>query len=385
VLGYTHIVYPALMIVLAVLARGAANDREATVGPRSVSLIIPAYNEESVLGEKLENSLAIEYPSDRLEIVVASDGSQDETVNIARGFEDRGVHVLDYPERRGKASVVNEAAAATQADVLCFCDANVMFRPDALRRMVARLDQRHVGAISGDVRMASHESDFGEGESLYYFLERMLQLRESRVGSIQGVDGGMYVIRRELFQPLPADTILDDFVLSMRVIQQGKRVVYEPNAVATENGTPSAHAEFRRRVRVAAGAVQSIKRGEWPPCWRPVELWEYVSHKLLRWLGPVWLVLLLVSNILLWNEGLAYQLCLISQATVYLLAGLGAVSLRFRRTRLGGIAFYFAMSHVAMGIGLIKGLLNGQRVTWHRTERAVQFVSELDHSITRKS
>jgi len=370
---------------LVVQALGNLRRSKSTTEPLNVSevvLLVPACNEAATLCEKLNNALAINYPPDQLQIIVASDGSTDETVEIARQFENRGVRVLAFEKNRGKASVVNDSVREATGDVICLCDANVMFHPDALQRLVARLGDPGVGAVSGDVRLASHESDFGEGESFYYGLERALQLGESRVGSMMGVDGGMYVIRRELFQPLPPDTILDDFVLSMRVIQQGKRVVYEPTAVATENGTPSAGAEFQRRVRVAAGAVQSVKRGEWPPWWRPVELWQYVSHKLLRWLGPVWFVLLLVLNLLLWNEGVAYQACLAGQAALYLLAGLGAVSLKFRGSRIGGITFYFVMSHIAMGIGLIKGLLNRQRVTWSRTERSGQVAANADLTAT---
>jgi len=358
--------YPALM---AVLGRAGKPRRQGRTTLSRLSLIIPAHNEESVLQAKLENALGCSHRKHQLEILVASDGSTDRTVEIARGFEGRGVRVLDFPMRRGKASVLNDAVRAASGDVVCLCDANVMFQPDALRRLAARLEDPRVGAASGDVRLASDESDFGRGERLYYWLERSLQLGESRVGSMIGVDGGMYVLRKELFRPLPPDTILDDFTTTMNVIRQGKRVVYEPAAVATENGTPSSRDEFGRRVRVTAGAVQSIKRGYWPPLWRPIELWQYVSHKLLRWLGPVWLVLLLVSSAALWDSGMVYRTAFAAQAFFYLLAGAAALWPGFRKTHVGGAAFYFVMSHVAMAVGLVKGLLNLQPGAWKRTKR----------------
>ena len=367
---YALLGYAGLMKAVARLSKrkGRVETTDPTDLP-TVSLIIPAYNEEAVLERKIENSLALDYPHNKLEILVASDGSTDATVEIARRYEPRGVRVLAFSERRGKTAVVNDAAAEARGEVLCLCDANVMFRPDALARLVARLADDQVGAVSADVRLASEESSFGQGESAYYSLERTVQTGESIVGSMMGVDGGMYVVRRQLFQPIPPDTIVDDFVYAMRVIRQGKRVVLEPSAVATENGTPEATQEFGRRVRLSAGAMQALKRGDFPPIGRPIEFWQFLSHKLLRWLGPAWLVLLLLANVPLWNAGLFYRAVLGAQAAFYGLALAATFSLPLRRTRIGGIVFYFVMSHVAMAIGLVKGLLNRQPVAWNRTER----------------
>ncbi|MBI3466161.1 MAG: glycosyltransferase family 2 protein [Planctomycetes bacterium] len=363
--AYVFVGYSA---ILAVSGLAPSRKSHGTYAGR-VTLIIPAYNEERVLEAKLLNALALDYPSEQLEVLVASDGSQDGTVEIARRFEDRGVALLAFPERRGKASALNDAVGAARGEVICLCDANVLFRPDALRVLVNRLADPSVGAVSGEVRLASHESNFGSGEGLYYRLERRVQAAESRIGSLMGVDGGMYIIRKELFQPLPPDTILDDFVISMRVIKQGKRVAYEPLAQAMENGTPAARQEFRRRIRVSAGAVQSLKRGEFPPLWRPVELWQFLSHKLLRWLSPVWLGLLVGSNVGLWSAGTFYRLTLAGQVIAYSLAAIGLWSVRFRMTPLGGIPFYFFMSQVAMAVGLVKGICNRQPVTWAKAER----------------
>lgn len=381
ILLYVLAAYPLLVYLIGRLRPAPRPHDEETLP--SVTVVIPARNEEAVLAGKLQNTLTIAYPSDRLEVIVASDGSTDGTVEIAQGFADGGIRVLAFPDWRGKASTLNRVIEQANGEVLCLCDANVMFRPDALRCMVRRLSDERTGAVTGDVRLASDEASFGRGESLYYRLERWLQAVESRAGSVMGVDGGMYVVRKELFRPLPADTILDDFVISMDVIRQGRRVVFEPRAVAVENGTTTACQEFHRRVRVASGAVQSLKRGQWPPWRRLMEVWQYVSHKLLRWLGPVWLLVLLVSNICLWKQGGVYQASLVGQGMFYLAAGAASLSLRFRRTTLGGIAFYFTMSHVAMGIGLVKGLFWKQRGTWKRTERATASVGHQELQLTR--
>lgn len=362
--------YPAVSGLAALWRRscGAASADEMLVGPK-VSLVIPCHNEASVIQAKLENALSVDYPREKLEIIVGNDASSDESATIAERFEERGIRLLDFSHRRGKTSVVNDAVAAATGDLVCLCDANVMFRPDAVRRMVRRFQRPCVGAVTGDVRLASHESNFGEGERLYFRIERAIQTGESRLGSVMCVDGGMYMVRKELFQPLPPDTILDDFVTTMRIVRQGRRVVYEPGAIATENGTPTARQEFRRRVRVTAGAVQALRRGEVPSVDQSMESCQFVLHKLLRWLGPVWLAILFVTSGLLWDRGAVYQAAAGGQAVFYLLAGLASLSLRVRSTRPGGIAFYFVMSHAAMAVGLVKGLLNLQRVTWDRTER----------------
>jgi cellulose synthase/poly-beta-1,6-N-acetylglucosamine synthase-like glycosyltransferase len=363
---YAQFGYP-LLLMLVRIRRSEPNLSDAQLP--GVSLIIPAFNEEGVLNAKLANALAIDYPSDRLEILVASDGSHDRTVFIAESYADRGVRLLAFEQRRGKASVLNDAIVASRHAIICLCDANVMFEPAALRRLVAHLADGRLGAASGEVRIASHESNFGQGESSYYRIERKIQQAESEIGSMMGVDGGMYVVRRELFQPLPSDTILDDFVISMRVLRAGSRIGYVSEAIAHENGTATATQEFRRRVRVAAGAVQSVARGDFPPFSQPVHFWQYLSHKLLRWLGPLWLAAIAVSSCALVHRAGIYRLALGMQLLVYGVALVATFSLRLRATRFGGACFYLVMSHVAMAQGLLRGVAGRQAVTWTKADR----------------
>ena len=335
-----------------------------------VSLIIPAYNEEVVLRDKLENSLKIDYPTDRLEILVASDGSRDRTVEIARDFAGSQLLLIDNQVNRGKATVLNEAVLRATGEVLCLCDANVMFRSDALRTLIRWLREPQVGAVTGDVRLQCGDLDFAEGESFYYRLERQLQCDETSLGSTMGVDGGMYVIRRELFQPIPTDTVLDDFLISMNVIRAGRQIIYDPEAIALENGTPKSSVEFRRRVRVAAGVSQTLKRGQFPSVLHPGDFFRWVSHKLVRWLGPLAFIALAVTSLGLWNSGWIYRLAVIIQVLFYLLALCGWLvpgALSFRPVN---IAFYFVLSHIALGIGLLKGTFFRLSGRWKRTDRS---------------
>lgn len=366
ILLYAHAGY---WLVLRILP-GRRRPRNEMALP-CVSLIIPAYNEAQCLGAKLRNVLdEIDYPRERLEVIVASDGSSDATVAIARSFEGRGVRLLDFEQRRGKASVLNDAVAAASHEVLCLCDANVLFEPQTLRLLVAHLADPVVGAATADVRLTCKDSNFRSGEGPYYRMERSIQADETRIGTTICVDGGLYVLRRELYQKLPADTILDDFVTSMNVIRARHTVVYEPRAIAYEDGLALARQEFLRRVRVSAGAAQAVKRGDFPAPWRFVPFWQFVSHKLLRWMGPVWLAALFVSSAALSPDGALFRAALSGQLLFYAVALAGALSLRFRKTWLGGMAFYFAMSHLAMVIGTVKGALNLQRAAWARTQRS---------------
>ena len=369
-IAYAQFGYPLIMRLCAAL-------RPSRVPPPSwpesdlprVSLIIPAFNEQVVLRAKLENSLRIDYPRDKFEIIVASDGSRDRTVEIARDFESAGVVLIDNQVNRGKATVLNETIERASGEVLCLCDANVMFQSDALRRLVDWLREPQVGAVSGDVRLQSADSEFGDGESFYYLLERQLQRDETTLGSTMGVDGGMYVIRRELFRSIPPETVLDDFLISMNVIRAGKQIVYEPEAIAIENATVRWTDEFRRRVRVGAGVAQTLKRGQFPSVFQIGDFYSWVSHKLVRWLGPLLLVALAISSMALWNHGWFYRLAVVAQVLLYLLALCGWLAPRSLGFNAVYVAFYFVMSHVALAMGIIKGTFFRLSGRWQRTDR----------------
>ena len=336
----------------------------------SVSLVIPAHNEEDVIARKIKNSKSIDYPN--LEIIVASDGSTDRTNEIVSTFGD-DVRLLDFADRRGKTSVVADAVAVSSGEILCLCDANVMFRPDALWRLVARLSSKDVGGVTGDVRLQSEQSSFGLAETLYYRLERRIHSGESNLGAVMGVDGGMYVIRRELFCKLPTDTVLDDFSISMHVLRSGKRLLYESTAIADENSTEFAMDEFLRRVRIGVGATQVICRGLMPRWSQPCRLILFASHKLLRWISP-WLLLgLLVALIILSFYERFALLILLPGFVVANVALVGALFPQLRRHWGVAIPFYFTLSQIALTWGMVRSLLFDSSGVWSRTARRPLF------------
>lgn len=368
---YTQFGYALAVALVGAVRRPRPAPADAATYRPPVTLIVPAYNEQRVIRAKIENALELDYPPGRLEIIVTSDGSSDDTDNIVREFADRGVRLSTSPDRNGKPTVVARAIALAGGEVVCLCDANVMFALDAIRKLVDRLADPMVGAASGDVRLVSEMQGMEQGEGLFYRLERWTQRSETRAGSLIGVDGGMYVIRRHLIPPIPRDTLNEDFTLAMAVLKRGQRVVYEPEAVAHEDGPPTAQQELRRRVRLAAGSVQSILRGDLPPLTRPIEFWQYLSHKFLRWCGPFILLAMLLANVALWQAGWVYRVALVGQIAFYALGLAAHFSLPLRQTRLGGVVYYFVMSHAAMFLGTFQGLLKMQPVTWKKADRRV--------------
>ncbi len=369
VLFYAHIVYPSIMALAGWILWKETSFSETPLP--HVTLLIAAYNEEDVIAAKVHNARTLDYPADKLEIIVVSDGSTDETLGAAHRAAKGSNNVSIYANQQniGKAATLNSYIPLSKGAVVCLCDANVMFAPDSLRRLVRHFCDPAIGAVSGDVQLTSHEVDFGEGESQYYQIERAIHLGESTFGCMMGVDGGMYALRREAFRQIPSDTLNDDLVISMNAIRKGYRVIYDPTAIARENATPTALEEWRRRIRVSAGIAQILLRRQWPPVTRPVELWQFISHKLLRWLTPFWLIALLLANACLWSQGVIYQITLVAQILFYLVAALAAVSIHVRRTRIGGVAFYFTMSQIAMAVGILKGLFRKQSGRWKRTAR----------------
>ncbi len=309
----------------------------------------------------------------RLEIVVASDGSDDGTDEIVREYEGHGVKLRAFAPRAGKISVLNRTVPEAEGEIVVLCDANVMFRPDALNHLVPHFADPRVGAVTGDVRIQSADAPFGEGEGLYYKYERFIQLQESALGSTVTVDGGMYAIRKDLFRPLPADTILDDFIIGMNVALAGRRVIYDPSAVATENATVDVRQEFRRKVRIVAGGLPRAGPGHGVPgAGHPQLLWSYVSHKLLRWLVPWFLLVIFACSLALaWQRGLEWvdATILILQLVFYGCALIGATRPNARWPAVIGVPFYFCMVNAAAWLGSLRGIAGIERVTWRKADR----------------
>ena len=364
---YTYIGYP-LGCILVGGSRRPPSPKEDDQETPPVSVLVPAHNEVSVIKAKIENFLSLDYPEDQLELIIADDGSDDGTSFAAEPFLNARIKLIQSQERIGKAATMNILVEAAEKPLLLFSDANVMLEKNALRELVWAAGMTDAGAVTGEVRLIDSGKEFRYGELAYYWMERRIQNAESRLGSVMGVDGGMYLIHRELYEQLPADTILDDFAVSMNVLRKGKRVVYHSAARATENGTPSGKQEFSRRVRIAAGAVQLVMRGRFPRISQVLLLGQFISHKLLRWLSPLMFFSLFVSSVTLFPE----PLCVVTSvvlSTLLVALALTLVIPPLRETRLGSVLYYFGMSQLGIVVGLCKGMLKMQPPQWEKASR----------------
>jgi cellulose synthase/poly-beta-1,6-N-acetylglucosamine synthase-like glycosyltransferase len=365
-LVYVYAGYPLLLALLRPFGRRAVlkSDIEPTV-----CLFIAANDEADVIEAKLRNSIEMNYPRERLSVVVASDGSVDGTNEIVRAFASHGVKLLEFGVRRGKIAAINEGIRAVDSEIVVFSDANTFLDRGAIKALVRNFADEAVGAVSGDVILVGDRAALGKSEDLYYRYERWLQRAESDIGSMLGVDGALYAIRRVLFEAPPADTILDDMAIPMAVVRAGRRVVFEPGAVAHERGCETAAEEFTRKARVVAGAVQFLlRRDSSVPHSRFQVLAALISHKALRWLSPVFAALAFCASVVLAPTSAIFLAAALAQATFLALGLLGCIP-AIRRISPFGLAHYFWLVQTAAAVGFVRGVLGRQSVAWRRVQR----------------
>ncbi|MFP5503628.1 MAG: glycosyltransferase family 2 protein, partial [Candidatus Sericytochromatia bacterium] len=255
--------YAGYGLVIGLLSRLISRPVRHSDALPKVTLLIAAYNEEDVIGAKIEDSLKLDYPADRLEILVVADGSSDGTCEVVARYADRGVRLEHRPERRGKNHAVNRVLPLAAGEVIVFSDANAFFAPDSLKKLVRNFGDPEVALVAGEKRVMSGEGTVGEGEGLYWRYESQLKRWDSSVSSVMGAAGEIFAIRKERYHAPPEDAIIEDFMLSMNLVKEGWRVVYEPEAIALEEASPNAKEEFKRKVRIVAGGWQAVVR-LWP-------------------------------------------------------------------------------------------------------------------------
>jgi cellulose synthase/poly-beta-1,6-N-acetylglucosamine synthase-like glycosyltransferase len=369
--AYAYVGYPA---AIWALARTFGRDREppavADDELPATTLILAAYNEEEVIAARLHNALEMDYPPGKLEVVVGSDGSVDRTVEIVRSFAGRGVRLIDEARNRGKASVINAAVARAGGAVVLMSDANTCVDPGAARRLARWFADPTVGAVVGRLVLVDRRSG-RNADGLYWRYETFLKRCESRLGALLGANGAIYAIRKELIPTIPPGTIVDDFVIPLLAkLESGCAIVYEPAAVAVEETAPDVRSEFRRRVRIGAGGFQSIGM-----LWRllaPRHGWTafaFLSHKILRWLGPFFLIGALAANLLLLG-GFAYRMALVAQLGFYATAAaMALLPAGPRIVRPLRLTTMFAGMNAALLIGFCRWASGRQGGAWQRTPR----------------
>jgi cellulose synthase/poly-beta-1,6-N-acetylglucosamine synthase-like glycosyltransferase len=353
---YTYLGYAILLILLVKIKQLIDHNSKinSNVLP-SVTLIVAAYNEESYIREKIENSKSIDYPKDKIQYLFITDGSNDKTPDIIKAYPE--IKLLHQPERQGKIRAVERAIPHATGDITIFTDANTELNKDALKNIVRHFVNKKVGVVSGEKRILKRDMDeaAGAGEGFYWKYESKLKKWDDELYSVMGAAGELFAIRTKLFEPIPHDSLIEDFYMSFKIVQKGYKIAYEPDAYALEEPSSSIKEELKRKVRIAAGGIQSIMRlkESLNPFKYGVVTFQYVSHRVLRWtLAPLALPLIFISNIFLLEKGLLYQVIFANQVLFYLAALLGfLLEKRQIRLKLLFIPFYFCMMNYAVYAG----------------------------------
>lgn len=366
--GYVYFIYPVLLTRLARFI-GRHYIRNEIIPP--VSIIISAYNEEHTIAEKIENTLSLDYPRELVEIIVGSDGSTDRTNEIVRSYADRGVRLLAFPENRGKTMVQNDCVSQASHEIVVFMDAASMCEKCSLKKLVANFADSRVGAVAGRVVFTRENRNLTtESQGVYWKYEQILKQAESSLGSLVGVDGPLYAIRKSLYTPLDQD-MMSDFISPLLVIGSGSSVVYEPEAVTYEEATTSTTDEFNTRRRIVTRGFTGISRHPklLNPAGNPLLAWQILSHKILRWLVGFYYVGMLISSLFLMGRRF-YLLAFSGLAAVLGISIYGMKSRSSPGGRWYAIPYYFILVNLAAMFGVIDYLRGKRVISWKPVRQA---------------
>ncbi|MFC7041695.1 glycosyltransferase family 2 protein [Halonotius sp. GCM10025705] len=366
---HAFLIYPLTLFSIKKVTSGT--QCTPTTDLPSVGLVIAAYNEEDIISQKIENSLKLEYPADQLNIIVFSDASNDATDEIVRSYEDQNVTLERIEGRVGKTECQNRVAELIDEEILVFSDANSMYESDAVTELIRSFTPR-VGCVVGELRY--RDGSNVEGESVYWQYESWIKRMESGVNSLITGNGSIYAVRAESYYPQPADAI-SDFTEPLSILRNGETVKYAPTAVAWEDTEANVQDELSRRIRIITRSWNSIVRYSdlLNPFLHPGIAYQLWSHKILRWLSPVFLVIIAVSNIALvaLTDSILYTILLIGQAAFYSLAIAGYLSEKdyLKHRTITHVPFYFLQANYAMLYGLVNFLQGSNIVVWDTSDR----------------
>lgn len=337
-----------------------------------LTLVIPCYNEEDYIEEKIKNCLELNYPPNKLSILFVTDGSDDGTNEVIKKYPE--VTLSYNPERRGKNAAVNRVIKTIKTPIVVFCDANTMLNKDALYNIARHYQNPKVGGVAGEKRVESADASAAGTEGAYWKYESRLKTWDSELNTVVGAAGELFSIRTELYEEVPKNVLIEDFRLSMNIAKKGLKVVYEPDAYAVETASASIEEEYKRKVRISAGGLREVVY--FMPLLNIFKYgmlsFQYVSHRMLRWtLAPLSLVIVLITNILLAKDGnLFFISILIAQLVFYIISLIGHF-LRGKDVKIKGffIPYYFTFMNASVFMGLGRLIGDKQSVVWEKAQR----------------
>ena len=376
---YNYIGYAVIIYLSNKVTTNFTHHSNLSITP-SVSFIVAAYNEETVIEKKIINSLNQIYPSAKIEYIFITDGSTDKTVSIIQNYAN--IRLLHNAERKGKSAALNRAVAAANNDILIMSDANTFLNNEAVEFITAHYASENVGGVAGEKKVMPSADDadgVGNREGLYWKYESFLKKIDSDFYSVVGAAGELFSVRRKLYQPLPDSVILDDFIISLKAAQQGYRIIYEPNAYASELASLSVKEEKKRKVRIAAGGFQAMQMlGSLLYFWKHPRLtFLYVSHRVLRWtLSPLCLITAFIANAVL-AFSLQNNFFIIMfglQVIFYITAFLSQFIPADSKLKFLKIAGYFTFMNYSVILGFFRYISNKQSSVWEKAQRSTDTV-----------
>ena len=371
-IGYGILLYILVKIRIAIKGKRVIPDNGGNWP--TVTLIVAAYNEESCIKNKIINTLSLTYPQEKIKYIFVSDGSTDKTPNIIGEYKQ--IILLHKEGRSGKIGAMERAMHEVDTDIVIFTDANTDLNKNAILNICRHYQDPKVGAVSGEKRVQIEDvSDATAGEGFYWKYESKLKTWDSELYSVVGTAGELFSVRTKLYEPVPPDTILDDFMISMLIAKKGFRIIYEADAYATETGSENIKEELKRKIRIAAGGIQSIVRLKslLNPFPNFVLSFQYISHRVLRWtITPFLMILAFVLNgIIAWNSNeTLYRIIFSLQQLFYFLSFLGWIMEAAKvKIKVFFIPYYFCMMNYAVIAGIRRYFLKKQSVMWEKSKR----------------
>ncbi len=385
ILFYTFIGYAILLYSILKIRNILFGKRNLNIDSEyepNVCLFVTAFNEKDFVAQKVENSFSLDYPKEKIQYLWITDGSNDGTPDLLKKYDSLEIHHL--PERKGKMHAMNRGVKFVKAPIIIFSDTNTILGKQSVREIVAQFSNAKTGCVAGEKRIVEKDADAaaGAGEGLYWKFESWVKKMDADLNSAVGAVGELFAVRTELFEDVEVDTLLDDFMISLRIAQKGFRIAYTPNAFAEETASLNVKEELKRKIRIAAGGIQTIFRlkGLLNPFRYPLLSWQYFSHKVLRWsLAPLSLFLILPVNLFIvsqqnsWTEFQFFTIMFYVQLLCYLMAALGwYLENRKLRFKILFVPYYFLFINYTSIRGIFRYFKGNQSVAWEKSKRAAQ-------------
>ncbi len=373
---YCYLGYPLLLILVSKYVKKTI--KKGNKFP-TVTIIISVCNEEKTIEHRLRNLFSLDYPREKLKIIIGSDGSTDRTNEIVRSFDDSRIFLIEKSQRRGKIATLNTIVPHADSEILVFADARQFFSIDALRELVSNFSNPKVGCVSGELVFSKQDGATGKGINLYWEYEKFIRSKESQIHSMLGATGAIYAIRRELYTPAPENTVLDDVFIPLKIIEKGYRAIFDEKARAYDEVADNPGEEYRRKVRTLSGNYQifGMFAHMFNPFQSPIAI-QMFSHKFLRVLIPFFMMATFIINLMLIHDPL-FRIIITLQVVFYFMATLGLL-LRYQKQGVGKvilkvcyIPYVFCLLNFSAFVGFLRFITSKQEVTWEKARGETHF------------